>query len=210
MADCASQPTSRPSEFQPLHGRASPGATFRAHGAEGTARANVNLAEVTAIVAHLAELLLERGYDGSVGVISPFRPQVVALEEAIASRIPESRRGAAELRVGTVDGFQGQERDLILFSPVVHGRVARASAPAPATSQSAPAQPAMRDAPAAAEQACIALVNQNNGDSSAYVVSSEFSQANSVVMLRDGRGDTNWRCLVSNDGVVADLSASAG
>jgi hypothetical protein len=67
--------------------------------------------------------------------------------------------------------------------------------PAQATSGSdqanaAPAQAAMRDAPPVAEQA---LVNQNNSDTSAYVVSSEFSQANSLVMLRDGRGATNWR-----------------
>lgn len=95
-----------------------------ARGVDGGGRDNINRAEVEAIVAHIAELLLERGYDGSVGVISPFRPQVHALGEQIASRIPESHRSAADLRVGTVDSFQGQERDLILFSPVLHARAA--------------------------------------------------------------------------------------
>ena len=90
----------------------------------GHARGNVNTAETRAIVAHLERLLLEQGYDGSVGVVSPFRSQVAALAEAIGPRIPEKRRLAADLRVGTVDAFQGQERDLILFSPVVHTRVA--------------------------------------------------------------------------------------
>ena len=37
------------------------------------------------------------------------------------------------------------------------------------------------------------------------VLSTEFSEANSLVMLKD-RGETVWRCLVSNDGQVAELS----
>ena len=39
------------------------------------------------------------------------------------------------------------------------------------------------------------------------VLSTEFSEANSLVMLKD-RGETVWRCLVSNDGQVAELSVS--
>ncbi len=37
------------------------------------------------------------------------------------------------------------------------------------------------------------------------VISTEFSEANSLVMLQD-RGETVWRCLVSNGGQVAELS----
>ena len=37
------------------------------------------------------------------------------------------------------------------------------------------------------------------------VLSTEFSEANSLVMLKD-RGESVWRCLVSNDGQVAELS----
>lgn len=39
------------------------------------------------------------------------------------------------------------------------------------------------------------------------VLSTEFSEANSLVMLQD-RGETVWRCLVSNDGQVAELSVA--
>ena len=78
---------------------------------------NSNSAEVAAIVKQLRLLLLEQGYQGSIGVIAPFRPQVQAISEAIASAIPSVLADKAELRVGTVDSFQGQERDLILFSP---------------------------------------------------------------------------------------------
>ncbi len=82
---------------------------------------NVNPAEVSAIARHLHLLLVEQDYPGSVGIITPFRAQVIALQEAI-SLIPEHKRLAADLKVGTVDGFQGQERDLILFSPCVGPR----------------------------------------------------------------------------------------
>ncbi len=82
---------------------------------------NVNPAEVSAVVTHLQLLLDEQGYEGSVGIITPFRAQVMALEKA-AVRIPDHKRVAADLKIGTVDGFQGQERDLILFSPCVGPR----------------------------------------------------------------------------------------
>ena len=83
---------------------------------------NVNLSEVSAIVRHLKTLLLEQAYEGSIGVITPFRAQVFALQNAVGAAVPETRQVAADLRVGTVDGFQGQERDLILFSPCVGPR----------------------------------------------------------------------------------------
>lgn len=78
---------------------------------------NVNAAEVAAIVKEIKSLLETQAYQGSIGVIAPFRPQVHALEQAIFAEVPEALREKAELRVGTVDSFQGQERDLILFSP---------------------------------------------------------------------------------------------
>lgn len=83
-------------------------------------RGNVNVAEVEAIAAHLKTLLETDGYSGSVGIISPFRDQVHALGEAILGRISKNLADRVDLRIATVDKFQGQERDLILFSPVLH------------------------------------------------------------------------------------------
>ncbi|MEM5493180.1 AAA domain-containing protein [Hoeflea sp. AS16] len=85
---------------------------------------NVNPAEVEAIVRHLRMLLMDQKYTGSVGIISPFRAQVMALQQAVTS-IPETKRIGAQLKVGTVDGFQGQERDLVLFSPCIGPRSPR-------------------------------------------------------------------------------------
>ncbi|MFC3119540.1 AAA domain-containing protein [Jhaorihella thermophila] len=81
---------------------------------------NVNLAEVAAITREVQDLLQNKGYEGTVGVIAPFRPQVHALTQALRQALPDACWARADLRVGTVDGFQGQERDLILFSPTVH------------------------------------------------------------------------------------------
>lgn len=80
-------------------------------------QSNVNIAEAEAIAAHLELLLVKQDYQGTVGVISPFRPQVQAIESAVRSRVAPTKLQGALFRVATVDGFQGQERDLILFSP---------------------------------------------------------------------------------------------
>lgn len=80
---------------------------------------NVNEEEAQAITKHLETLFLQEQYGGSVGVITPFRHQVLALERALQSALPADTLQTADLRVATIDGFQGQERDLILFSPVV-------------------------------------------------------------------------------------------
>lgn len=85
-------------------------------------RPNVNPAEVKAITVHLKKLLVDQRYGGSVGVIAPFRVQVAALHQSLREQLSEEVWKRASLRVATVDGFQGQERDLILFSPVVHAR----------------------------------------------------------------------------------------
>jgi hypothetical protein len=65
-------------------------------------------------------------------------------------------------------------------------------------------------ASSAAESACMSAVNANYGGKVKHlnIVSSEFSQANSEVILNaDGQ---RWRCLVSNDGRVQDLSVQEG
>ena len=80
---------------------------------------NVNRAEVAAITANVMQLLVKENYTGTLGVTSPFRGQVHAIEEAVRAAIPSHKLEAAEFRVATVDGFQGQERDVILFSPTL-------------------------------------------------------------------------------------------
>jgi uncharacterized protein YraI len=62
--------------------------------------------------------------------------------------------------------------------------------------------------------ACIDQLRMQNATQGGTVLSTEYSEANSLVMLQDGGGAV-WQCLVSNDGRWAELerqggSASAG
>ncbi|MDC3324342.1 AAA domain-containing protein [Planktomarina temperata] len=80
---------------------------------------NVNRAEITAISKHLKMLLVDQKYEGSVGFVAPFRAQVHEFERQVAQAISSDLLIKANLKCGTVDSFQGDERDLILFSPTL-------------------------------------------------------------------------------------------
>ena len=56
------------------------------------------------------------------------------------------------------------------------------------------------------ETACIRAVQERAATSDVSVLSYETSEANNLVMLRDGY-DVTWRCLV-NDARVVELNAS--
>ena len=54
-------------------------------------------------------------YNKSIGVVTPFRGQVNAIQHLLEERsIP-----GETIEVGTVDTFQGNERDIMIFSPVI-------------------------------------------------------------------------------------------
>ena len=69
----------------------------------------------------------------------------------------------------------------------------------------------------AAQSSCMAAVNNQYAGSVRHlkIISSEFSQANSVVLMkaigiRGGDQNEHWKCLVRNQGTVADLSVVSG
>jgi len=61
----------------------------------------------------------------------------------------------------------------------------------------------LRTGSPADESACLSAVAAQTGNSVA-VLSSEFSQANTLVMVGVGSQQAPWRCLISN-GVVAEV-----
>ena len=80
----------------------------------------LNRAEAEAVVSRLNELVITRGYEGSIGVISPFRAQVNAIRKLVDDNQTLSETLLKhEFLVDTVHRFQGDERDLMIFSPVV-------------------------------------------------------------------------------------------
>jgi len=79
-----------------------------------------NAPEAEALLEALRDLLIRRGYEGTVGVVTPFRGQVQLLQQAVAADAQLTAAGArCELLVDTVHKFQGDERDVMFFSPVV-------------------------------------------------------------------------------------------
>lgn len=80
----------------------------------------VNETEAQAVVGVLEDLILKQGYKGSVGVVSPFRAQANAISAAVNQndRLEKALQKHGFLS-DTVHKFQGDERDVMVFSPVV-------------------------------------------------------------------------------------------
>ena len=74
-----------------------------------------NPVEAQAVVDVLDVVLREDWAAGrSVGVVTPFAPQRELLRSLIEARFPTE-----QITVDTADGFQGDERDIMIFSPTV-------------------------------------------------------------------------------------------
>ena len=80
----------------------------------------VNRREADAVVNSLRHLMLEQGYYGTVGAVSPFRAQANLIRQKVSqdSQLERSLINA-EFLVDTVHKFQGDERDVMIFSPVL-------------------------------------------------------------------------------------------
>lgn len=80
---------------------------------------SLNLPEAEAAVTEL-ERLAQQGYSGSVGIVTPFRPQANRILDMARSRPSLTAfLNSSDFTVGTAHSFQGDERDVIIFSPVV-------------------------------------------------------------------------------------------
>lgn len=79
-----------------------------------------NQAEAQAVIDALEDLLITRRYEGSVGVVTPFRAQAQRIRDLVAAKPGLSDVASrSELLIDTVHRFQGDERDVMFFSPVV-------------------------------------------------------------------------------------------
>lgn len=55
-------------------------------------------------------------------------------------------------------------------------------------------------------KACLGAVEAQTGRKALTVLGKDYSEANSAVMIGVGPEQAPWRCLVSNEGVVAELA----
>jgi superfamily I DNA and/or RNA helicase/very-short-patch-repair endonuclease len=81
-----------------------------------------NEAEAAAVVSELRRLAV-RGYQGTVGVVSPFLAQALRIRDLVSGDSDlASRLYRSEFLASTVHSFQGDERDIIIFSPTISKR----------------------------------------------------------------------------------------
>ena len=79
-----------------------------------------NAREAAVVIEALHDLLLVRQFSGSVGVVTPFRAQAQLMQELLARQSDLTSQGSRwELLIDTVHRFQGDERDVMFFSPVI-------------------------------------------------------------------------------------------
>lgn len=80
----------------------------------------VNKAEANAVVEEIIKLVNERGYMGTIGVVTPFRAHANLIGRIISkNNLLQNKLLKHNFLVDTVHKFQGDERDLMIFSPVV-------------------------------------------------------------------------------------------
>jgi very-short-patch-repair endonuclease len=75
-------------------------------------------AEEIQAVRHELLSLAEEEYGGTIGVVTPFRHQMIRLKDALEAdnALPRAFLERTHFAAATAHGFQGDERDLILFS----------------------------------------------------------------------------------------------
>ncbi|MDU8944257.1 hypothetical protein [Ovoidimarina sediminis] len=106
--------------------------------------------------------------------------------ESAPTETPAENTATADDGAGAMDGATSGE-----------------TAPAETSSTAASSSEVTQDA----IDGCIDALRGTEGVSGGTVTSTEFSEANSLVMLEDSSG-TAWRCLVSNDGSNATVEAA--
>jgi len=89
----------------------------------------LNREEARTVVQELERLLADQRYDGTVGVVSPFRAQANLIRDIVNQNDRLlGALGQSELLIETVYRFQGDERDVMLFSPVLSRDTPRTAA----------------------------------------------------------------------------------
>jgi len=81
----------------------------------GPGSGTISRGQIKAIVAELRRLVQD-GFPGTVGVVTPFRAQANRLRDQAATELGQGIPAHWRFHVDTADGFQGDERDVILLS----------------------------------------------------------------------------------------------
>ena len=82
-------------------------------------RGAVCIEEAETVVKAVVDLVENRGFRGSIGIVTPFRAQANLIRGKINQQLSPASVQRCELITDTSHGFQGDEKDVIFFSPCV-------------------------------------------------------------------------------------------
>lgn len=86
----------------------------------------VNEIEAKAVVDEISKLVNERGYKGTIGVVTPFRAQANLIRKIVSDdSVLLSKLLNHDFLVDVVHKFQGDQRDVMIFSTVVSKNMPR-------------------------------------------------------------------------------------
>ncbi|WP_439573835.1 AAA domain-containing protein [Phreatobacter sp.] len=88
---------------------------------------NINRAEAEWIAQRIMSLAGEDGFEGSVGVISPFTAQVALIRRLVEQAVAPEARAQFRLGIDTVDAWQGGEADVVFISLAVGANAAHSA-----------------------------------------------------------------------------------
>jgi very-short-patch-repair endonuclease len=86
----------------------------------------MNEEEARCVCDEVKRLLRRESFHGSIGIVTPFSAQARLIDRLLAE-IPEKVRMERNMSIGTAHRFQGDERDVIIFSPVASDGLADSS-----------------------------------------------------------------------------------
>ena len=84
-----------------------------------TLNGNINRREAEELSKQVIDLIADRGFRGSVGIVTPFRAQANLIRSIINQRLEPSDVQRCDLITDTAHAFQGDEKDVVFFSPCV-------------------------------------------------------------------------------------------
>jgi len=90
---------------------------------------SLNRDEASLLIEEVRHLVMENDYRGTIGIVTPFRAQADYIRDKISedTELIARLQGNNDFLVDTVHKFQGDERDVMFFSPVVSEGIGQGS-----------------------------------------------------------------------------------
>ena len=93
----------------------------------GSAYNDSEAREVVAVLQQIIEIAGAQGHYPTLGVVTPFRAQANRISDLVKYAVPAENLNRLEFVVDTAHRYQGDERDIMIFSPVISRNVPKPS-----------------------------------------------------------------------------------